>query len=399
MTAETDPSPTRDSDEQSSKGVIWRQVLAAFLGAVVGVIAVRLMLFGFTGKSGFAEKTLWDYLDVFLVPVVVAVATFWLTVWENRRQRKDQENQQKLQDQADQARARDEALQAYLDQMSTLLLEKDLRSSTEDNATEASKEARTLARARTLTVLTRLDGERRAQVVQFLYESGLLLAKGRPVVNLRGANLSGADLSGAILNVIDLSMTDLTRAKLVGADLSGADLRWAHLSGAVLTQAILSEAALASADLSGSDLRGAILLNMANLGGANLSGADLRWALLPGALLMEADLSRADLSGAVLSGAILGSAVLSGAVLSGAILQHANLGLANLSGANLSEADLSRAYLSEADLSGAEGITNEKLELQAYSLEGATMPNGQKYEEWLKDEDGSGKDVENSTPS
>jgi hypothetical protein len=56
----------------------------------------------------------------------------------------------------------------------------------------------------------------------------------------------------------------------------------------------------------------------------------------------------------------------------------------NLSGAKLSDADLSYAYVYKADLSDAEGITNEELEQQAASLEGATMPNGQRYQDWLK---------------
>jgi uncharacterized protein YjbI with pentapeptide repeats len=72
-----------------------------------------------------------------------------------------------------------------------------------------------------------------------------------------------------------------------------------------------------------------------------------------------------------------------------ASLRNADLWDANLSGADLSNADLIRANLRNAKLSnaylgGAEGIKNEELEQQAKSLEGATMPNGQKYEEWLK---------------
>jgi hypothetical protein len=50
--------------------------------------------------------------------------------------------------------------------------------------------------------------------------------------------------------------------------------------------------------------------------------------------------------------------------------------------------------LTGADLSGARGVTNVDLELQAF-LYGATMPNGQKYEEWLKStnrEEGGKKD-------
>jgi len=51
--------------------------------------------------------------------------------------------------------------------------------------------------------------------------------------------------------------------------------------------------------------------------------------------------------------------------------------------ADLSDADLSDADLRGADLSEANGVTNEQLSA-AKSLEGATMPNGQKYEDWVK---------------
>ena len=89
---------------------------------------------------------------------------------------------------------------------------------------------------------------------------------------------------------------------------------------------------------------------------------------------------------------------LTGADLRGADLRTANLSGADLSDVYLSGADLSGADLSGADLSGAEGITREELERQAYSLEGATMPDGQKYENWLKD-NGHGADGENGNPS
>jgi hypothetical protein len=46
---------------------------------------------------------------------------------------------------------------------------------------------------------------------------------------------------------------------------------------------------------------------------------------------------------------------------------------------------VTHADLRGANLSEALGITNEELERQAASLEGATMINGQKYEEWRKD--------------
>jgi hypothetical protein len=56
--------------------------------------------------------------------------------------------------------------------------------------------------------------------------------------------------------------------------------------------------------------------------------------------------------------------------------------------------DLTGADLSRANLSDADGITNEVLAQQAKSLKDATMPNGQKYEDWLKSKD-RGEDGEN----
>jgi len=72
--------------------------------------------------------------------------------------------------------------------------------------------------------------------------------------------------------------------------------------------------------------------------------------------------------------------------LDGADLSGAYLGGASLSGAYLSRADLSGGNLREANLSGAAGCTEEQLD-QAGFLTGATMPNGQKDEDWLKSKD------------
>src|SRR5215216_3360137 len=76
--------------------------------------------------------------------------------------------------------------------------------------------------------------------------------------------------------------------------------------------------------------------------------------------------------------------LLSEMALSEASLSSAQLAYADLSDADLTRANLSRAYLFHANLSDAQGITNEALEQQAFSLKSATMPNGQKYEDRLK---------------
>jgi uncharacterized protein YjbI with pentapeptide repeats len=105
----------------------------------------------------------------------------------------------------------------------------------------------------------------------------------------------------------------------------------------------------------------------------NLLNADLRYADLSGANLREANLYNANLYNAYLSGAYL-------------------------SGAHLFIADLHDVDLRKANLRGALSLTDEKIAAAA-SFEGATMPNGQKYEAWLKDQEGGGKEGENNGPS
>jgi hypothetical protein len=129
--------------------------------------------------TGFRNKTIWDFLQLLIVPLMLAAIGFWFTAQQDARQQQT-ENQraqqsQKIENQRAEAerelakqRAQDEALQAYLDQMSGLLLERDLRTSEEDS------EVRTLARVRTLTVLERLGSSRKTAVMQFLVEAELV---------------------------------------------------------------------------------------------------------------------------------------------------------------------------------------------------------------------------------
>jgi uncharacterized protein YjbI with pentapeptide repeats len=281
---------------------------------------------GLWGWTQFGEKKLWDWLQLLsalAIPVVLTVAGFWYSSQQEKQQQHIEDQRAASDRDIEEQRAQDAALQAYLDQMSVLLLDKNLRDSEEDS------EARRLARARTLTVLGRLDPHRKRTVVRFLYESALI-QEGDPIVNLATADLRAADLS-----LDDLRAADLGEAILRGADLKTADLRDANLR---------------SADLSNADLSN-----------ADLSDADLRFAKLVNAdLCCNADLSNADLSNAK--------------------LRSADLGRAYLSYANLSYADLSHADLSNADLRGAQGVSERDLELQLVKLENTMMPDGSKHD-------------------
>jgi uncharacterized protein YjbI with pentapeptide repeats len=222
------------------------------------------------------KKTVWDWLQLLIVPFVLALIAVAFTLYQEGRQSRIERQRTENALEIEKQRAQDVALQDYLDQMGNLLLNKDrpLRQSKEGD------EVRTLARARTVTVLERMDPSRKGQIVQFLSEAGLVQrVEGEPIISLDEANLEGADLGGADLfdaNLLDAYLLD---AYLEGADLRGADLRGAYLEGADLEDADLYDANLEGANLEGADLEDAYLE------GADLEGADLRDANLEGALL------------------------------------------------------------------------------------------------------------------
>ncbi len=212
--------------------------------------------------TGFGDKPGCDWMELFIVPLVLAVGAFWFNYQQGEQQRETEEN-----------RAQEERLQTYLEDVGTLLIDKDLLNSEEED------ETRYLARARTLAVLRDAGVDQKQIVVSFLAESGL--AGGRngadPVVSLANANLAGADL-----HVVDyMQGADLTEADLSNAwvmqELDGASLSRAQLDGADLPEVILRSAVLNDADLSNANLQ------QANLMGANLTGANLSEANLEGA--------------------------------------------------------------------------------------------------------------------
>jgi uncharacterized protein YjbI with pentapeptide repeats len=366
---------TRPSAEKPNL-LLWRNHwFWAAVALILVVLAVAMIWAGYRqpwtgfGPNANAQsevargKTLWDWLELVLLPLAVAGSAACLAAWANRRAGQEAEDREAHRAfLRRQGRLGESVLHAYIDRI-TALLDRGLDTSDPGDA------VRGIARAHTLTVLQQLDGAGKRILVLFLYELGLL---GRdPAVDLRGADLSQADLKGANLG---------------GANLSRANLTEANLSEAGLEEANLSEAILRQADLS-----------QARLNGADLSGADLCRAYLSGVALIGANLSWTDLSQADLSGAILADAYLTGATLVRTNLHEANLDQADLSRANLSRAFLSGASLNGADLSGAwledaylSGTTLERANLKdarvsgdqltAYSLKGATMPDGTVHE-------------------
>jgi uncharacterized protein YjbI with pentapeptide repeats len=441
-----------DQQQQSRWQTTGRRVLWAVIIGIFLVVLFRLIRFGYAYQwTGFGQskvngeiqpsKTLWDWLELLIVPLVLAIGGFLFARSENRRAQYIANQRAETDRQIATQGTQDAMLQAYLDQMENMLLDKErsLLKSKEDD------EVRTLARARTLPVLERLDGHRKGSIVQFLYESGLISTKDGPVVRLTSANLESiilteyvlrfhvtqidpskarddmrergpratlcdqpipepnVDLSGASLGRTRLSKANMISVDLSEADLSEATLHEARLAGCRLINARLSDALLEGADLRAADLRGATLF------AANLSGADLTFARLNRAKLSGTDLRGVKLYFACLPGATLshldkdyqelhrvGETNLSGANLSTAYLKDADLRQVDMTGADLTDAILTDADLSGANLTNAK-VTEEQL-AECKSLAGGTMPNGQKYEDWLKSK-GRREEGENPDPS
>jgi uncharacterized protein YjbI with pentapeptide repeats len=261
----------------SKFGRWWQKVKQHWVAiGIVGIglmVVITLIIFGYwldwTGFNGNNKsgKTLWDWLQLLIVPFVLAIGGLRFSQIQKDREQNVAEQRAQTEQEIAQDNQQEAALQEYISKMSELLLEKDLRKSGMD------AEVRTIAHVRTLTVLRRLNGERKGDVLRFLCESGLII-RGKSIIDLHEADFTRAEVEKANLSGTDLSGADFFRASLRKTDLENTDLAGTYFTEADmactnLRRANLTEAKLARTDLTGTNL------SEANLSGANLDGAAL----------------------------------------------------------------------------------------------------------------------------
>jgi len=192
---------------------------------IVLVLVVLLAILTFIGLP--FGITLWAWVKLPIVPAVLAIGGCLFNSAQSRATQAAAEI-------AAERRAQDEALQSYIDQMSQLLTDEELPL----HSAQPGDSPSTVARARTLTVLGRLDSGRKRSVLQFLYESGLIykehillnkesdrIERQHNIVSLEQANLREVNLSRHILRGANLSGADLREADLGEADLRAVQ-RW-----------------------------------------------------------------------------------------------------------------------------------------------------------------------------
>ncbi len=236
-----------------------------FIAVLLVLVLAAIILVG-TGhlETGFGGKTLWDWLKVVGIPVVVVIIA---GVFAFARQRADRSAEEQREQDTD--RAREAILRSYLADMTKLILEHNLQDSKENSAERA------VAHAHTLMALRTLDGPRKGVLLPFLRESQLI-NKETPIISLALADLTSANLSSANLSGTDLRSVNLRDADLENADLRNSDLTNAVLINTNLRSSDLTNAVLSNTNLYNSDLRKAVVTTE-----QLKSASDLDNALLP----------------------------------------------------------------------------------------------------------------------
>lgn len=272
------------------------------------------------------QKTLWDWLDLLIVPAALAGGALWLNRSQQRREREIATDERF-----------ERALQNYYDRISSLLINHDLRDPSNDQTSGA------VAQALTLSTLNSIDKNRRVLLVRFLHNAALIHAD-EPIISLTDTDFTDASfwrlyLRDAKLSYVDFARSNFRGAMLYGSNLSGSNFECANLGRAILydakligtnmSSAELSESDLGAADATGADFSGASLVN------ANFSGAKLISVNFAGANLSGANLSNTDLTGADLKGAILSGASFNEAYMFGVDLRNADKTKADFSGATI----------------------------------------------------------------
>lgn len=257
---------------QDTETTKWWQGELGRLAVLSIVFVAAIILLYQTKWSGLQGKNVWDWMDLIIVPLVLASGGLLLRRIEDQRTEREEAREKQ------QAREglMDSIFQSYLDDMSDLMINHQLQTNldivtahreqktTETNTDKVSggsgekpsdepiaantvdtarlAEATavvTVARARTVTVLKSLDVTRRDLLSNFLRETSLVTGK-------RGTLLTYIDLSGMDLSRTDLYEFNFTGSLFYRANLSHTNLLKTNFSNAYLFRANLSYAGLSS---------------------------------------------------------------------------------------------------------------------------------------------------------
>lgn len=201
------------------------------------------------------SKNLWDWLDLVLIPLILGIAGWWLATLGK-----------KVEQNSLQERHQNENINRYLDLMTNLLLKEGLKADPENEIVSA------IARTHSIRLLRESDNNRKAVVLQFLNESGLIEVD--PIVDLNGGDIRHANLEGIVLRGVSIKGAyflncNLKNSKLNNSDFTGSNFNFADVTDATFENTNLTYANFIGAKVINCDLR------TSNLNGTDFSNADL----------------------------------------------------------------------------------------------------------------------------
>jgi uncharacterized protein YjbI with pentapeptide repeats len=212
-------------------------------------------------------KTLWDWLDLLIIPIAVGVCA-----WIFKEAEKDKSNKSEIE------RNQNETLDSFIKIMTELIINNNLANA------KSTLETRIIARTRINLAFSNLSGSRKGQILQFLFESRLI--DQTPQINLNGANLKNAILDGIVLSNAEIRGVYFNNATITESNLNGA-----NFISSDFTNANLSKSLMQNTNLSYTNLTNGKMNNM-NLTSVNFEGANLTNANLNGSIIRQEQLDQ-----------------------------------------------------------------------------------------------------------
>jgi uncharacterized protein YjbI with pentapeptide repeats len=242
----------------------FQAVLIIIILIIIGFIAFAIISDP-PSWTGFGEskvdatripaKTLWDWLDLLIIPVTIGIIGWLFSKIEKEKSKKREEE-----------RSQNETLESFLQTMTNLIIEHKLQNT-------PTSQTLAIARARINIAINNLNGERKGQVLQFLYESDLINII--PKLSLLGANFQNAVLDEIVLGKSEIKGVYFNKSSIQNANLNGA-----IFTGCDFSEVNFSNSLVKNVDLSYANLTKAKLINLdlttVNFEGANLTKANLK---------------------------------------------------------------------------------------------------------------------------
>lgn len=252
----------------------WKNIMAVCAVIVTTVLAIIFARLGYdfsgTGFNSNIEmvkpgeqlqpaKTLWDWMQLLLVPTLLVIGAFTLNLTITRNEQKIARKRFKLEHKIAINTQQENLLHVYLDRITELLLHEDLRKSA------IGAEVRNIARAQTITAISRLTGDLQRNLLHFLREAGLIKnGIESSIISLEGVeitktvilslNLKNSNLKGLDISKSTLLGPDFSNSNLDGASFYSCDLREGNFFKASVVHGYLSYCSLVNADLSEANL-------------------------------------------------------------------------------------------------------------------------------------------------